>query len=92
VLDEATGKVIGYTQQLVATEGAGRRLGQASSDTARDLKTSGDVMAELGRKTDLTSQELIELAKNVKQAEIELEKIAREPSGGDDNSGVTFDD
>lgn len=76
VLDEATGKVIGYTQQLVATEGAGRRLGQASSEAARELKTSGDVMTELSRKTNLTNAELIELAKNVKAAEIELEKIA----------------
>jgi TP901 family phage tail tape measure protein len=76
VLDEATGKVIGYTQQLVATEGAGRRLGQASGEAARELKTSGDVMTELSRKTNLTNAELIELAKNVKAAEIELEKIA----------------
>ena len=76
VVDEATGKIIGYTQQLVATEGAGRRLGQASGEAARELKTSGDVMTELSRKTNLTNAELIELAKNVKAAEIELEKIA----------------
>lgn len=76
VVDEATGKIIGYTQQLVATEGAGRRLGQASAEAAKDLKTSGDVMGELSKKTDLTNKELIELARNVKDAEIKLEEIA----------------
>jgi len=76
IVDQATGKIIGYEQQLVRTEGAGRRLGQATADASKDLKTSGDVMDALSRKTDLTNKELIELAKNVKDAEIKLEEIA----------------
>lgn len=76
IIDSATGKVIGYEQQLVRTEGSGRRLGAATQDVAKELKTSGDVMEQLGRKTDLTNKELIELAKNVRDAEIRLEEIA----------------
>lgn len=76
VIDAATGKITGYTQQLVLTEGAGRRLGESGASMANGLKTSGDVMDKLSQKTDLTNKEMIELAKNVKEAEIKLAGIA----------------
>lgn len=76
VIDAATGKVIGYEQQMGRAEGASRKLGEATKEAEKPLKTSADVMDALGRKTDLTSKELIELAKNVKDAEIKLAELA----------------
>lgn len=76
VLDAATGKITGYEQRLVATAGAGKTLAETTETMSGKLATSADVMTALGKKTDLTNDQLITLAKNVKEAEIELEKIA----------------
>lgn len=76
VLDAATGKITGYEQRLVATAGAGKTLADTTETMSGKLATSADVMTALGKKTDLTNDQLITLAKNVKEAEIELEKIA----------------
>lgn len=76
VLDEVTGKIVGYEQRLVATAGAGRALETSTESLGGTLRTSGDVMDLLNRKTDLTNDQLITLAKNVKDAEIALEQIA----------------
>jgi TP901 family phage tail tape measure protein len=76
VLDAATGKITGYEQRLVATAGAGKTLAETTETMSGKLATSADVMTALGKKTDLTNDQLITLAKNVREAEIELEKIA----------------
>lgn len=76
IIDAATGKVVGYEQGLVkASEGA-LKLKSASEGVTPPLKTSADALEKLGKKSDLTNKELIELQKNLKDAEVELAKIA----------------
>lgn len=76
IIDAATGEIVGYEQGLISAAEAGRKLTAATESGAPKLQTSGDVMAQLGKKTSLTNAELIQLAQTVKNAEIELEKIA----------------
>jgi TP901 family phage tail tape measure protein len=76
IIDEATGKIVGYEQGLVSAADAGAKLGQSLDKAAPALTSSSDVMAVLGKKTNLTNDQLIALAKNTKDAEVELEKLA----------------
>ncbi len=55
---------------------AGAKLGQSLDKAAPALTSSSDVMAVLSKKTNLTNDQLIALAKNTKDAEVELEKLA----------------
>jgi len=76
IVDEATGKIIGYEQRMGSAADATSKLGDAAGKIENPLKTSSDVMDALGRKTDLTNKDLIELSKVVKDAEIKLEALA----------------
>lgn len=76
IIDAATGKVIGYEQGLVKASEGTLKLKSASEGVNPPLKTSADALEKLAGKSDLTNKELIELQRNLKASELELEKIA----------------
>jgi len=60
--------------KLIRTEY--EKLNPPSKELNANLKTSSGVMEELSKKTDLTSKDLITLAKNTQEAEYKLESLA----------------
>lgn len=76
ILDELTGKIVGYEQRLVETAGAGATLADRSKTVKEELRTSADVMDRLATSTTLTNKELIDLAKITKDAEVKLAELA----------------
>lgn len=74
-LDTAAGAGhLAEAQKIVRDEY--QKLNAPVTDTTKKLSNSKEVMNELATKTNITNKELIDLAKNTKEAEIKLEQIA----------------